>query len=256
MQGDVIRPMTGFAARVMELLRKIEYRRIESKAELDAVLRLRYSAYLKEGAIEFSADEKLVDSFDELGNITNFGVFLKDKLIGAVRIHVLDGPGQTSPALDAFPEILSPLLAKGKRIVDPNRYVVDYESARLYPELAYVTVRLAVIAGFYHDANFVTATVRAEHQAFYKRSFFAKVACEPRPYPTLIKKLGLMLVDYENDRERILKRGPYYVSTPEERAALFAPRSESPSARDKLQSAASARSLQSRPAVFRIQNCA
>src|ERR1039458_8428834 len=115
----------------MELLGKIQYRRIESKAELDAVLRLRYSAYLKEGAIEPSVDEKLVDPFDELDNVANYGVFLKDKLVSAMRIHVLDAAGQTSPALDAFPDILSPLLAKGKRIVDPNRFVVDYESARL-----------------------------------------------------------------------------------------------------------------------------
>jgi hypothetical protein len=238
MQGDVIPPMTGFSARVMELLGKIQYRRVETQEELEAVLRLRYSAYLKEGAIELSAEEKLVDPFDELGNFSNFGIFLKDKLIGAVRIHVLDGLGQTSPAFDAFPDILSPLLAQGKRIVDPNRYVVDYESARLYPELAYVTVRLAVMAGFYHDANFVTATVRAEHQAFYKRSFFAKVACEPRSYPTLNKKISLMLIDYENNRRRILDRGPYYISTPEERAALFGPRPDNASKQDKMQSAA------------------
>jgi hypothetical protein len=217
-------PATSFAARVTELLGKIQYRRVETRAELDGVLNLRYSAYLREGAIEASPDEKLVDPFDDLGNFVNFGVYLKDKLAGAVRIHVLDGPGRISPALDAFPDLLAPLLAKGKRIVDPNRYVVDYEIARLHPELAYVTIRLAVIAGFYYDANFVTATVRAEHQAFYRRSFFAKAACEPRAYPTLNKKIGLMLVDYENDRERILERGPYYASTSAEHEALFGPR--------------------------------
>jgi hypothetical protein len=212
---------TSFAARVTELLGKIQYRRVETRAELDSVLHLRYSAYLREGAIETSPDEKLVDPFDDLGNFVNFGVYLEDRLAGAVRIHVLDRPGQISPAVDAFPDVLEPLLAKGKRVVDPNRYVVDYEIARLHPELAYVTIRLAVIAGFYYDANFVTATVRAEHQAFYKRSFFAKPACEPRAYPTLSKKISLMLVDYENDRERILERGPYYAATTAEREALF-----------------------------------
>jgi len=238
MEGSVNRPATGFAGRVMELLGKVQYRRVESKADLDAVLHLRYKAYLKEGAIEASADEKLLDPFDELGNFTNFGVFLGDKLLGAVRIHVLDGLGQTSPAFDSFPDVLTPLLEKGKRIVDPNRYVVDYESARLYPELAYITVRLAVIAGFYHDANFVTATVRAEHQAFYKRTFFAQAACEPRTYPLLSKKISLMFIDYENDRQRILQRNPHFAYTSAEIEALFGNRGNSSSGKASLQSAA------------------
>lgn len=238
MRGNASQSPTGFAARVTELLGKVQYRRIETAADLEAVLRLRYSAYLKEGAIEVSPEEKLVDRFDELGNLTNFGVFLADKLVGAVRIHVLDGLNQTSPAYDAFPDILTPLLASGKRLVDPNRFVVDYDAARQHPELAYVTVRLAVIAGFYHDANFVTATVRAEHQAFYKRSFFARAACEPREYPTLNKKISLMFIDYEKDRERILERGPYYAADPVEQSKLFGrPHSDRPTG-DKLRSAA------------------
>ena len=238
MQSDAVRPQTSFAARVMELRGKVQYRRIESTADLDAVLRLRYSAYLKEGAIEPSADERFVDRFDELDNYVNVGIYLKDKLVGSVRVFVLERPGQTSPACDAFPEILPPLLAKGKRIIDPNRFVVDYQAARMYPELAYVTLRTTVMASAHYNANFATAAVRAEHRAFYKRAFFAEVLCEPRTYPTLTKKLALLLVDYENNRERIVERGPYFDSTPEERAAVFGPRSEVSSASDNMQSAA------------------
>lgn len=168
-QSGMGRPETGFVGRITQLLGRIHYRRMETKADLEAVGQLRYKAYLKEGAINASAEESLIDRFDELGTFVNFGAFIDDKLAGAVRIHILDGLSQPSPALDAFPDVLLPLLQAGKRIIDPNRYVVDYEAARRYPGLAYVTIRLAFLAATHYDANLSTATVRAEHQAFYKR---------------------------------------------------------------------------------------
>jgi N-acyl-L-homoserine lactone synthetase len=238
MQSNAVPPMTGFAARVMELLGKIEYRRLESTADLDAVLRLRYTAYLKEGAIEASEEERFADRFEDLDNVVNVGIFLQSKLVGAVRLYILERPEQTSPAFDAFPELLPPLLAKGKRVIDPNRFVVDYEAARIHPELAYATIRTVVMASAHYDTHLVTAAVRAEHRAFYKRAFFAQTICEPREYPTLSKKISLMLVDYESDRERIIERGPYFLSTKEERAALFLPRSISVAKGNTLHSAA------------------
>lgn len=47
-----------------------------------------------------------------------------------------------------------------------------------------------------------------------------------------------MLIDYENDRERILARGPYFDSTQEERVRLFTPASDALSSCEKARSAA------------------
>ena len=211
----------SFAERIAKFVDKVEYRRAETNAELDAIRQLRYEAYLKEGAIEVSETRQLVDQFDEGDNLVNIGIFLDQKLVSAIRLHILERREDVSPALEAFPDVIEPIIASGKRIVDPNRLVADYAAARAYPELPYATLRIAGIAGFYYDANFVTATVRSEHHAFYKRSFFATSMCPPRPYPFLSKKIGLMFIDYEGNRDRLLQRNPYWTSTEEELRQLF-----------------------------------
>jgi hypothetical protein len=227
-----------FSGRVTKFVERVTYRRAETDADVDAIRHLRYEAYLKEGAIEVREDERLVDEFDEIGNVANVGIYYDDNLIAALRLHFLASPSDVSPATHSFPEVLGPYLASGKRIVDPSRLVTDYGFSRLFPELPYAALRLSVMASEYHHADFAVATLRAEHQAAYKRAFFATSICPPRHYPLLSKKIGLMLISYKADRERILKRGPYFGSTAEERAALFTPRSANLLVRDTMQSAA------------------
>ena len=184
-------------------------------------MHLRYKAYLKEGAIEKSASERLEDKFDDLDNVYNIGVFIDGHLASALRLHILKGADAYSPAVETFGEVLRPLLAEGKTIIDPNRFVADCDIAHQYPELPYLTLRLANLAATRFSADYVTMTVRAEHQAFYKRGFFARVACPPRPYPLLSKPISLLLVDYIADRGRIEARHPYWKSSEEERERLL-----------------------------------
>lgn len=221
MNSKAITAPSTFADNVSQLLTKIEYRRVETEADLDAVERLRYAAYLKEGAIAENETERLADDYDALANAVNIGVFLEDRLVAAKRFHFLSNPDDVSPSYAAFSEVLRPQLEAGKRIIDPNRFVVDYETARAYPHLAYATLRLSVIASAYYAAHLTTVAVRPEHRAFYQRAFFAVQAAPPRHYPGLVKKLCLMLVNYEKDQDRIYARGPFYASTPAEQERLF-----------------------------------
>jgi hypothetical protein len=122
--------------------------------------------------------------------------------------------------VEAFPDILGPEIERGKIIVDPNRFVSAPKAARTFPELPYLTVRLGFIACPYFGADIATASVRREHQAFYKRLFGLKPMCGPRPYPTVTKPLSLMMVDYHAVRDKILAR-PYFRSTFFERRMLF-----------------------------------
>jgi hypothetical protein len=229
---------SAFAARIARFVDKISYRRAETVADLDAIRHLRYTAYLKEGAIEASEEKQLIDEFDDLGKLINIGLYYDGELISALRLHVLETPSDVSPAMHSFSEELTPHLIAGKKIIDSNRFVADFNSSRAFPELPYATLRPAVMASAFYNADFATATVRAEHHAFYKRSFFASPISPPREYPLLSKKIGLMLINYARDRDRILARGPYNASTIEEQAALFAPRLEGKSTSGKLQSAA------------------
>lgn len=221
MRSEKVTAPSSFVANIGQLLEKLEYRPIETEADLDAVLRLRYAAYLKEGALTTNESQRLGDRFDALDNAVNIGVFHEDRLVAATRFHFLSKPEDNSPSMEVFSDLLRPHLEAGKRMVDPNRFVVDYETAREWPHLAYATLRLSVIASAYYGAHFTTISVRAEHQAFYKRAFFATPVAPPRPYPLLTKKISLMLVDDKKNHDRIFERGSYFASTATEQEKLF-----------------------------------
>jgi hypothetical protein len=84
-----------------------------------------------------------------------------------------------------------------------------------------MTLRLAYLACTHFGADIGTATVRKEHQAFYRRVFLHKTLCPPRPYPTLNKPLCLMAVDYRASSEVVFHRYPIFRSSESERRMLF-----------------------------------
>jgi hypothetical protein len=207
--------------RKAELLDRIDYRLAETEADKETIYRLRYRAYLHEGAIEPRSDCRLRDRFDDLPNSWIFGIYMDGELASSLRISVATPDNPDTPAVDAFGDLLGPELALGKVIVDPNRFVADPENRTKYPELPYMTVRLGYVACGHFNADIGTATVRAEHRAFYRRVFMQKSLCEPRPYPTLVKPLCLMAADYRTVREPIFTRYPHFRSSEAEQHALF-----------------------------------
>ena len=211
----------GPAPRQIDLLDQVEYRLAESEVEKEEIYNLRYRAYMNEGAIEPRADGRLADRFDDLPNSWTFGIYLGGELTSSIRISVATPDNSDTPAVEAFPDLLKPELAKGKVIVDPNRFVADPVRRTKYPQLPYVTLRLAYVACEHFNADIGTATVRKEHQAFYRRVFLHQPLCLPRPYPTLIKPLCLMAVDYPKLREKVFQRYPLFRSTELERQTLF-----------------------------------
>ena len=215
------RPRSRFLARGGELLDRIDYRLAETEADREAIYRLRYRAYFREGAIEARADRRLTDKFDDLPNSWIFGVYFDGQLASSIRISVATQDNPRTPAVDAFGDLLEPELARGKTIVDPNRFVADPLRDDKFPELPYLTVRLGYVACAYFNADIGTATVRREHQAFYRRVFLQHALCAPRPYPTLTKPLALMAADYRLVREKIFERYPCFRSSVFERRMLF-----------------------------------
>ena len=126
-----------------------------------------------------------------------------------------------SCSAEVFGEILHPRLDRGEVIIDPARFVADPDKARRFPELPYVTVRLAYMACEYFNADLGLAIVRAEHQAFYRRVFLHETIAEPRLFPGLLKPVGLMAADFPTMREKVFERFPIMRSTAFERRMLF-----------------------------------
>jgi hypothetical protein len=222
---------TSLNDRVQRLLEQADYRRADAPQEKDAVYRLRYAAYLREGAIPENSSGRFSDALDETDNAWTFGVYLDGELASSIRLHVASRQTPALPALNVFSDLLSPEVAAGRIIIDPTRFVADRVMSRRHPELCYVTTRLAWLASEYFRANLLLATVRAEHQAFYRRVFGHRLICEPRHYPSLTKPICLMALDYAFARERVLERQPFFRSTVFERRMLFARAAAAPALR-------------------------
>lgn len=211
----------SLAERVSQLLQRVAYQRVDTDEDREAIYRLRYDAYLDEGAIEPSFGHRFSDKYDDLDNAWTIGVRMGGHFVSSMRIHVATQDYPEMVATDVFPDAVNPLLEAGNVIVDPTRLVVDPGPAGAVPGLAYLTVRIGTMAAEYFHADYVLATVRAEHQAFYRKVFDAKVICDPRPYPGLIKPLSLMMLNLDEVRDRVAARYPFFVSSRAEQAALF-----------------------------------
>jgi hypothetical protein len=74
-------PSASLAQRIDLLMHRVEYRLATSPVERKAIYRLRYDAYLREGAIVPLPFPPLADAFDELSNGYTIGAERK----GAAR---------------------------------------------------------------------------------------------------------------------------------------------------------------------------
>jgi hypothetical protein len=207
--------------RGIELLDQVDYRLAETEAEKDAIYRLRYRAYLNEGAIEPNRDRKVTDRFDDMPNSWIFGVYFDGVLASSIRISVASPENPDTPSVAVFPELLGPELDAGKIMIDPTRFVADPAREQRFPELPYMTLRLAYVACGFFNADLGLATVRPEHQAFYRRVFMHKPLTPAREYPGLVKPICLMAVDYPAMRDKVFARFPYLRSSYFERRMLF-----------------------------------
>src|SRR2546421_7896871 len=218
-------------------LEHVDYRLAATPEEKDKIYRLRYRAYLREGAIVPSASERVTDRYDDAPNTWTFGIYLHGELYSSIRVSVLNSEWRGSPSADMFADIVHPELDRGLTIIDPTRFVADPEKARRFPELPYVTVRLGWIACCHFDADIGLANVRPEHRAFYRKVFLQQPLGEPRLFPGLIKPVGLMAAHYPSIRDKVFQRFPYMRSSAFERRMLFQRRGEGHSSADTKLSA-------------------
>jgi len=214
-------PITAAFGRSSDLLDQVDYRLAQTPEEKEEIYNLRYRAYLREGAVKESLDQRVTDQYDDLPNSWTFGIYIRGELFSSVRISVLTREWRQSCSAEAFGEILYPRLDRGEIVIDPTRFVADPEKAKRFPELPYVTLRLAYLACEYFNANIGLAIVRAEHQAFYRRVFMHETIAEPRFFPGLLKPVGLMAADFPAMREKVFQRYPMMRSTAFERRMLF-----------------------------------
>ncbi len=212
---------SNFATKLLAYLQKADYRVASSKIDREEIFRLRYESYLREGAISQNETGMFNDAYDNFDNCWMFGVYLEDKLASSIRCHVISPENRKGPALDVFPDIVGPMIESGQTVVDPTRFVADSVAAETYPEIPFLTLRVACMIYDYYEADYCLATVRKEHAAFYRRVFNAEILCEPRPYPALNAPICLLKTNVSSFREKLLRRYPIFESSLTERRMLF-----------------------------------
>ncbi|MGY3581551.1 hypothetical protein ACVIGB_000377 [Bradyrhizobium sp. USDA 4341] len=214
-------PQRTFAERAFNALDHTTYAVARTDAEKEAIYRLRYRAYLKEGAIEPNSTGMLCDAFDEQPNACSIGMRYDDHLVGAIRICMISRNERRSSAGVTFPELLAPYLDAGNFICDPNRFVAEPVIADRIPELPYLVSRMAIAAALHFGAKYGLATPRAEHYAFYRRVLLAKTLATPVMYPGLTKAVGLMIQETAVSLAYVQTRYPFMAPRPNEAKEVF-----------------------------------
>ena len=219
--GPAAEPRTPFFVRGSGLLDRVDYRLMETPEQKDSVYLLRHRAYLHGGIILPSESQRVSDRYDDAPNAWMFGIYVDGEFCSSVRINVLTSEQRMSYTTELFGDVLHPRLDKGEVFIDPARLAADPGKARRFPELPYVTLRLAYLACEYFNADTGLALVRAEHQSFYRRVFLHEALGEPRSIPNVLTKVALMASSFRTQREKVLARFPIMRSSAFERRMLF-----------------------------------
>jgi len=210
-----------FALTLIDLLDRVRYRRVSPQDQLDPVYRLRYEAYRREDFIPINAQEITKDAFDEAPNCHCFGVYIDDRLVSSIRLHIVTADEPTSPSRGIWPEVLGPIIEGGGSYVDPSRFTADHDASLAYPALPYLTLRMAVMACEYFETSYCISSVRPEHGPFYRRIFGLEQMAGLGTWGELTFPVYLFGARVPVIYDRIMTRFPFFMSTAEERETLF-----------------------------------
>jgi hypothetical protein len=221
--GGAFPEPSEFARKVSDLLERTEYRRCDKGEDLEEIYRLRYKSYRLTDMVSDLPSQSIHDALDETPNCYKFGIYIDGTLVSTLRIHHVDWKNPLSPSTMVYGDILKPRMAEGDSFIDPSRFAADPEWSRVYPQIPYLTLRLAGMACFHFQAPFCLSTIRAEHAGFYKRIYCSDQIGEQRSYPGLNYPVVLYQATVGAIRERSFTRYPFFKSTAMEQRMLFAP---------------------------------
>lgn len=212
---------SGFSNRISDLLGEVDYRLAETDEERDAIFRLRYEAYRREGFIRSNSSKIFSDDYDFSDNGRIFGVYISNRLVASIRVHIASVLHPDCPSFKAFSDVIDPELQAGKVLVDPTRFVTDKSASRQLNGLPYITLRLCWMAALHFEADHFLVAIRPEHQAFYRRTFRHRLVCPPRNYALLECPISLMSVNCAEVADQVHCKYPFFRSNAFERRMLF-----------------------------------
>lgn len=218
--------LSGFTRSVFAVLERTEYRRCDKGEDLEDIYRLRYKSYRAHGVVGDLSAGSIHDNLDESDNVYRFGVYIDQQLVSTLRIHHLDSEHRDGPSTQAFGDLVHPMLDSGLTFVDPSRFAADPDWSMVYPQIPYITLRLAGMACFYFEAPYCLSTIREDHAAFYRRIYLSERFGEARPYPGVTARVELYRADVNAIRQRSFERYPFFFASKREQRMMFGKQGE------------------------------
>lgn len=194
---------------VIDALTHSRYKVLTSSQGIEEMCRLRYKCYRARGLIAENERAILTDIFDEAANCVHVAVYVEERILASVRLHLVSKLSPTSPTLKVFPEILDHIKS-GKTVLDSTRFVIDPAARKQRVPLHFLVLRIPFLATMFYDIDLALAAVRVEHTAFYRRYLGYELAMEPRTYPMLKKPFQLLTAQVREQRAAVLARTPVF----------------------------------------------
>jgi len=212
-----------FAETLIDLLDRVQYRRVSPDDQFDPVYALRYAAYRREDFIPINSQQITRDDYDNADNCYCYGVYVDDVLVSSIRFHNVTAANPTSPSRTIWPEILGGILNGGATYIDPSRFTADRDASLAFPALPYLTLRIVIMAIKYFEATYCLSSVRPEHAPFYKRVFGSTQLAGEGYWGELNFPVCLYATYVPVTYPIFMRRFPFFESTAEERESLFGP---------------------------------
>ena len=173
----------------------LEFAQAHTEEDFRAVGAFRYGCYLAEGLIDPRPDKMFLDAYDFAPATQVFMIRLEDRIVGTIRLHVLDKCNHSSATMAAFPDILMPKIRSGMTMLDGARFAIAPDMGALRLLIARKILRLCYDYDKGRHADYGVAAVQDAQIEFYRRSYGFTALSEPRIYGDLNKKLVLMGLD-------------------------------------------------------------
>ena len=210
-----------FTRGLFTLLERVEYRRIVSPEDFDAVGKLRAVSYNQQNVLENCTASKLIDDIDFHPNAFVIGVYIDEVLASTLRIHHVTAEYRAGISMTHFSDVLDPMLDAGVTFVDPARFASDPLLMWEYPAIPYLTLRIAAMASVYFDVDMCLSCVNKEVSSFYSRSFGSSEIAAARKLEGVTYPFTLYGARIADIRERLETRFPFFKSQPYEQRMMF-----------------------------------
>ena len=212
--------LSNFSRGLLDLLDRVEYRRVVTSEDMEAVGRLRAQSYTRGNVLTDEIGESLIEEIDFDSHAYVVGVYIDEELVSTLRVHHLTPDHRKGSSIKLFGDVLHPLLDNGMTFIDPSRFAASSAVAEELPGLPYLTLRIATMASVYFDVDHCLASVKTMHSAFYRRVFGFFEMAPARQVKDYSYPLVLCAEDASN-RVDVARRYPVFKSHPYEQRLMF-----------------------------------